>query len=127
MSDATRSPRFEPLTPAVFYILLALATQDRHGYGIMKQAESDSSGQIHLGPGTLYGTIKRLLAAGHIVEAGEQTDPELDDQRRRYYRLSPSGRQLLGLELERLEHAVEAARQQHILPHHKLGGNLGRD
>jgi len=127
MSDATRSPRSEPLTPAVFYILLALATQDRHGYGIMKQAESDSSGQIHLGPGTLYGTIKRLLAAGHIVEAGEQTDPELDDQRRRYYRLSPSGRQLLGLELERLEHAVEAARQQHILPHHKLDGNLGRD
>ena len=114
------SPQNDPLTPAVFHILLALATTDRHGYGIMKQAELDSAGATKMGPGTLYGTIKRLLEAGHITEAGDRIDTELDDQRRRYYQITPAGRQLLGLELERLEHIIQAARKQHLLPGHRL-------
>lgn len=114
------SPRSQPLSPAVFHILLALASQERHGYGIMKQAEHDSGGHVNLGPGTLYGTIKRLLETRYIEEADERPDPELDDTRRRYYRITPAGRQALGLELERLEQAVATARQRHLLPHHKF-------
>ena len=109
----------EPLSPAVFHILLALATTQQHGYGIMKQAETDSDGRVHLGPGTLYGTIKRLLAQQLIEEAGEQPD-ESSNQRRRYYRITPAGQAALGAELERLETALAAAHKHRILPHHKL-------
>ena len=98
------------MTPAVFHILLALADGDKHGYGIMKDVESQTAGRIKLGPGTLYGTIKRLLAADLIVEVDERPDPELDDERRRYYRLTAMGRKLAVEENERLTQAVKAAR-----------------
>lgn len=121
MSNTIKAlPQNDPLTPAVFHILLALAVTNRHGYGIMKQAELDSAGVIKMGPGTLYGTIKRLLEAGHITEAGDHIDAELDDKRRRYYQITPAGRQLLGLELERLEHIVRAAQKHRLLPGHQL-------
>jgi len=121
MSAITASPsKHEPLTPAVFHILLALAVTERHGYAIMKQAETDSAGAVKMGPGTLYGTIKRLVEAGHVEEAGDQIDPSIDGQRRRYYKITPDGRALLGLELERLEHIVASARKQHLLPNHHL-------
>ncbi len=71
-----------PLTPAVLHILLALSTTDRHGYGIMKQVESDSQGKVRMGPGTLYGSISRMIDAGLIGESDKRVDPEMDDERR---------------------------------------------
>jgi DNA-binding PadR family transcriptional regulator len=124
MSNPSSQPT--PLSPATFHILLALATAPRHGYGIMKQAEQDSRGSLRLGPGTLYGTLKRLLETGHVQEADEQTDPSLDDQRRRYYRITPTGQAALSLELERLDRVVQTAQHHGLLPHRKLDNGLGR-
>ena len=107
----------EALTPAVFHILLALADQERHGYGIMQDVLERTDQQLRLGPGTLYGTIKRLLEAGQIEEAGER---EEGNERRRYYRLSSSGRKIAKLEAERLENLVRVARMKKLLP--KLEG-----
>ncbi len=104
----------QPMTPAVFHILLALADGDKHGYGIMKDVEHQTAGRIKLGPGTLYGTIKRLLAADLITEVDERPDPELDDERRRYYRLTALGRKLAVDENERLTQAVKAARLKRL-------------
>ena len=105
----------QPLTPAVFHILLALADGDKHGYAIMKDVENQTAGRLKLGPGTLYGTIKRLLTAGLIVETDERPDPELDDERRRYYRLTALGRKLALEESQRLTQAVKAARMKRLL------------
>ena len=88
---------FLPLTPAIAHILLALADQDRHGYAIMQEVERITNGSVRMGPGTLYGTIKRMIAAGLLAEADERPDPELDDERRRYYRATPLGREVLAL------------------------------
>jgi DNA-binding PadR family transcriptional regulator len=104
----------QPLTPAVFHILLALADGDKHGYAIMKDVENQTAGHLKLGPGTLYGTIKRLLAASLILEVDERPDPELDDERRRYYRLTALGRRLALDENERLTQAVKAARSKRL-------------
>lgn len=104
----------QPLTPAVFHILLALADGDKHGYAIMKDVENQTAGRLKLGPGTLYGTIKRLLAASLILEVDERPDPELDDERRRYYRLTALGRKLALAENERLTQAVKAARLKRL-------------
>src|SRR5258705_6069166 len=82
-----------PLTPPVFHILLALADEERHGYGIMQDVARQTSGALQLGPGTLYGCLKRMLAAGLVEESGERPDPAIDDERRRYYRMSAHGRQ----------------------------------
>ena len=105
----------QPLTPAVFHILLALADGEKHGYSIMKDVETQTSGRLKMGPGTLYGSIKRMLTAGFIEEAEERPDPALDDERRRYYRLSNMGQKVLGAESQRLEQAVKVARQKHVL------------
>lgn len=113
MNEST-SPQ-QPLTPAVFHILLALADGEKHGYSIMKDVEIQTGGKIKMGPGTLYGSIKRMLAASLIEEADERPDPALDDQRRRYYRLSNVGQRVLSAESQRLEQAVKIARQKHIL------------
>jgi DNA-binding PadR family transcriptional regulator len=104
-----------PLTPAVFHILLALADGEKHGYGMMKEVEGATEGQISMGPGTLYGSIKRMLAAGLIEESDERPDPALDDQRRRYYRLTGAGRRVVTAEAERLERAVAEARAKALL------------
>ena len=77
-----------PLTPAVLHILLALSTQERHGYAIMKQVESDSQGKVKMGPGTLYGSLGRMIEAGLIRESDKKVDPKLDDERRVYYRIT---------------------------------------
>jgi DNA-binding PadR family transcriptional regulator len=103
------------LTPAVFQILLALADAERHGYGIMKEVEANTRGRMRMGPGTLYGTIKRLLAAGLIEESDERPDPELDDERRRYYRLTAAGRQAVAAEAARLADLVRVARSKRLL------------
>jgi DNA-binding PadR family transcriptional regulator len=114
------SKPFSPLTPAVFYILLALASGDKHGYQIMKQVRHDSQNQVKMGTGTLYGSLKRMLADQLIEEAGERPDPALDDERRRYYRLTDRGRQALQAEVGRYAHVVTLAQQYRLLP--KLAG-----
>jgi DNA-binding PadR family transcriptional regulator len=79
---------FLPLTPAVFNILLALADGEKHGYAIMLEVENFTQGAVNMGPGTLYGSTKRMLDAGLIRESSERPDPDMDDQRRRYYVLT---------------------------------------
>lgn len=106
---------FLPLTPAVFHILLALAGGERHGYGIMQEVASSTQGQMRLGPGTLYRSIKQMLAAGLIEEADERPDPTLDDERRRYYRLTSFGQRVAQAEAQRLERLVNQARARHLL------------
>jgi DNA-binding PadR family transcriptional regulator len=105
----------QPLTPAVFQILLALANGERHGYGIMQEVARLTENQVHMGPGTLYGTIKRLLATGMIEESGERPDPALDDERRRYYRLTNHGRKAAVAEAKRLENLVCQAHARKLL------------
>lgn len=104
-----------PLTPAVLHILLAVADEERHGYGIMREVEARTGGRTRLGPGTLYGSIKRMLADGLIEESDERPDPEMDDQRRRYYRITNFGRKVAGAEAERLSGLVETARARKLL------------
>jgi len=104
-----------PMTPAMFNILLALADGEKHGYAIMLEVENNTQGAVKMGPGTLYGSIKRMLASSLIEESDERPDPALDDQRRRYYRLSGLGQRALHLEDERLEHQVRVARLKQVL------------
>jgi len=99
----------------MFHILFSLSTGEKHGYVIMREVEATTQGQVKLGPGTLYGTIKTLLAAGLIEECEGRPDPVLDDQRRRYYRLTGLGRQTLQAEFERLVKLVDLARARHVL------------
>jgi DNA-binding PadR family transcriptional regulator len=115
-----REPRsLLPLRPAVLQILLALADGERHGYGIMREVEERTGGETRLGAGTLYGSIKRMLADGLIEESDERPDPEMDDQRRRYYRITDFGRRVAGAEAERLAGLVNTAHRKRI-----LGGSL---
>ncbi|SNT60743.1 Transcriptional regulator PadR-like family protein [Asanoa hainanensis] len=101
-----------PLTPAVLHILLALSAEERHGYGIMKQVESDSGGKVKMGPGTLYGSIRRMSDAGLISESDKKIDPKLDDERRVYYRITALGQQTLAAELQRYRQVVAVARER---------------
>lgn len=105
---------FLPLTPAVFHILLALADGERHGYSIMREVETYTNGQLKLGATTLYRSIRQMLAAGLIVESDERPDPELDDERRRYYRLSDLGRRVALAEMQRLDRLMAVAREKRI-------------
>ena len=104
-----------PLTPAHFHILLALADGEKHGYAIMRETDEISKGQVRLGPGTLYGAIRRLLDAGLIEESNERPDPTLDDQRRRYYRLTDSGERVASAEAERLANLAEIAGSRNLI------------
>ena len=106
---------YQPLTPAVFHILLALADGEKHGYAIMKDVETQTNGQIKMGPGTLYGSIKRMLAAGLIEESGQRPDPSMDDERRRYYRLTGLGQKVVSAESQRMVDLVKVALQKHVL------------
>jgi len=96
--------------------LLSLADEERHGYGIMREVENRTGGAVRMGPGTLYGSIKRMLGDGLIEESDERPDPELDDQRRRYYRITDFGRRVAGAEAERLQSLVNTARARKLLP-----------
>jgi DNA-binding PadR family transcriptional regulator len=98
-----------PLTPAVLHILLALSQGERHGYGIMKQVEADSQGKVSMGPGTLYGSIKRMMEAGLIRESDKRIDPEMDDERRIYYEITGAGQAALAAELQRYRGVVAVA------------------
>src|SRR6266567_6992446 len=101
-----------PLTPAVLHILLVLSTGERHGYGIMKQVESDSQGKVKMGPGTLYGSLGRMMEAGLIRECDKKVDPELDDERRVYYKVTALGQGTLAAELERYREVVAVAKKK---------------
>lgn len=105
---------FLPLTPAIHHILLALVDEERHGYGIMLEVSRLTGGLTKMGPGTLYGTLKRVLAAGLIEEAEERPDPELDDERRRYYRITRLGAKVLQAETARLSVLLDAARAKKV-------------
>jgi len=100
-----------PLSAQVFHILLALVDGDRHGYGIILDVERETGGSVRLGPGTLYGALKRLVAAGWVVETDRRPDPTLDDERRRYYRLTEDGHRVLAAETARMASAVARARR----------------
>jgi DNA-binding PadR family transcriptional regulator len=103
-----------PLTPAEFEVLLALADGDKHGYAILKAMARDSGG-VTLGPATLYTIIRRFLTSGFIVESARRPDPSLDDERRRYYRLTEAGRAVARAEAARMESVLAAARAKNLL------------
>ncbi len=104
-----------PLTPAVFHILLALADGEMHGYAIMREVAETTEGQVNMGPGTLYGTIKRLLEAGWIAESDRRRDKKDDDERRRYYRLSGVGQRVVEAEAQRYNEMAKLARRKNLL------------
>ena len=103
---------FLPLKPHWFHVLLSLAHQEQHGYGIMQEVLERTDGKVHLWPATLYGTLKRLIDEELIEESDERPSPELDDARRRYYRLTGFGRRVLADESERLEDLVRIIRSK---------------
>lgn len=109
-----------PLTPVVLHILLALADDrhGKHGYAVAREVEALTDGQVRMGPGTLYGSLQRMLDAGLIEEAERprRAKPGDDDERRRYYRLTPEGRRVLSLEVTRLSDIVAHARRKQLLP-----------
>jgi DNA-binding PadR family transcriptional regulator len=113
-----------PLTPAVFHILLALVDNERHGYGIMQEIGRRTDGKLRMGPGTLYGSIKRMLTDGLIEKSGERPDPVLDDERRHYYRLTDFGQRVVRAEAQRLAQLVNVARAKQLLPGPELAGGV---
>lgn len=113
---------FLPLTPAMFHVLLALADGEKHGYAILKEVLQRTGGKVRLSAGTLYGIIHRLLAEGLVVESDERPDAALDDERRRYYRLTDFGRRVAVAEAERLESMLGMARAKKLLRRPAMGG-----
>ena len=109
-----QTERFLPLKPQWFHILLALAGEEQHGYGIMQEVLDRTLGKVRLWPATLYGSLKRMIEAELIEESSKRPRPELDDARRRYYRLTALGRRVLDAECERLQglvHAIQTKRR----------------
>jgi DNA-binding PadR family transcriptional regulator len=116
VSPAQSNPEpYGPLTPAMFHVLLALAGEDRHGYAILKEVELSTNGKVKLSTGTLYGIIKRLLADGLIGELRSRPAEAYDDERRRYYRLTPLGRQIAAAEAQRMDQVLAIARANNLL------------
>jgi len=107
---------YQPLTPAVFHVLLALADGDKHGYAIMKSVEEHTGGTLRMGAGTLYGTLQRLTDAGWVLEVTPPQALSVRDEKRRFYRLTADGRQALGAEVKRLEDLVRLARRSRGVP-----------
>jgi DNA-binding PadR family transcriptional regulator len=115
-SDANEPRTFLPLPRTAFDLLVSLADGDRHGYAMLQDVAERSGGRVRLSPSTLYAVIRRLLEHGLIVETGERPDPAHDDERRRYYRLTPLGRQVARAEARRLEQLIADARASGLLP-----------
>lgn len=109
------SSKLLPLSPAAFVILLVLRNGEKHGYAILREVNENTRGAVRLLPGTLYNLLKRMLDDGWIEESRERPDPQLDDERRRYYRLSGLGDQVVQYEAERLARLVGVARQHGLL------------
>jgi len=104
--------KFIPLKTHWFHIMLSIAGGEQHGYGIMQEVLNRTTGKVRLWPATLYGSVKRLIEAGLIEESAERPAPELDDARRRYYRLTPMGRRVLDAECERLQELVRTIQEK---------------
>ena len=100
---------------------MALATGDKHGYAIMREVEILTEGSVKMGPGTLYGAVKKMLNAGLVEESDERPDPELDDERRRYYRLTSLGARALDAEISRMEQLTRAARTRQTIAARRPG------
>jgi DNA-binding PadR family transcriptional regulator len=105
-----------PLPSSSFHVLLVLAEAEKHGYAIMREVDRISEGAVRMGPGTLYGTIKRLLEMGLVEESGERPDPELDDERRRYYRITGLGERVVTAEVRRLSRMIERSVLKRLSP-----------
>ena len=105
-----------PLSSQVFHILVALASGDQHGYAIMQDVADRTGGELRLSPGTLYGSLKRLLEQGLIVELRERERPKSDDERRRYYRLTPFGRKVVQAEADRMASLLDQAKAYGLAP-----------
>ena len=105
-----------PLPPVTFHILMALADHDRHGYAIIREVAERTGGDVKIGAGTLYRSIQRMLEQGLIVETGERPAPEIDDERRRYYRIAPFGVEVAKAEAKRLSQMIELARISGFAP-----------
>src|SRR5712671_755107 len=103
---------FIPLKTQWFHIMVSLVAGEQHGYGIMQEVLNRTTGKVRLWPATLYGSVKRLIEAGLIEESAERPAPELDDARRRYYRLTPMGRRVLDAECERLQELVRTIQEK---------------
>jgi DNA-binding PadR family transcriptional regulator len=116
MNDARDPNTLLPLPPASYHILLALAGTERHGYAIMQEIERATDGRMRLRSGTLYRSIHQMLEAGLIAEVDERPDPALDDERRRYYRLTGFGERVARAESWRLAALLEQARAKRLLP-----------
>ncbi len=114
--DAVEPHDFLPLPSSSFHVLLDLAEDEKHGYAIMREVERISEGAVRMGPGTLYGTIKRLLEMGLVEESGERPDPELDDERRRYYRITGLGDRVVTAEVRRLSTMIERSVLRRLSP-----------
>jgi DNA-binding PadR family transcriptional regulator len=115
MTETEKEPQdLLPLPPAQLHILLALADGEKHGYAVMSEVEQMTDGEVSMGPGTLYGAIKRMLNAGLIEESDNRPDPELDDERRRYYRTSGFGARVLTAELSRLDQLIRTAEAKKV-------------
>ena len=105
-----------PLTPAMFQVLIALADGDKHGYAIIKEVARRTDGALRLGPGTLYALIRRFVQEGVIVESAHRPDVALDDERRRYYKVTSFGRDVAAAEAARMETALASARAKRLIP-----------
>jgi DNA-binding PadR family transcriptional regulator len=117
MMDEAQSPDdLLPLPPATFHILIAVADEDRHGYAIIQDVAARTNGALKLSPGTLYRSIQRMLEQGLLVEPRERPAPEEDDERRRYYRITPLGLEVAKLEARRLADLVRMARARGLAP-----------
>jgi DNA-binding PadR family transcriptional regulator len=114
-SKDPRPAEFLPLTPAVLHILLALADGEQHGYAIAQAVESLTEGTVRMGPGTLYGSIGRMVTSGLIEEAARARGRAADDERRRFYRMTSLGRRVLESETDRLARVVALARAKNVL------------
>jgi DNA-binding PadR family transcriptional regulator len=114
MAEPGEPTSFLPLPPTTLQILVSLQGGEKHGYAIMHDVTEHSGGVVRLGPGTLYGAIKRLLADGIIEETAERPAPELDDQRRRYYRVTGLGERVVAAELDRLARLIQLGRRPRL-------------
>lgn len=119
---ARRDPQgYLPLSPMVLHVLLALVDGDKHGYAMIKEVRRRTSGEVELGASSLYGVLKRLSDDGLVEETDERPDPALDDERRRYYRLSRFGRNVVIAEMKRLESLIHQARAKRLVWHGAKG------